>query len=60
MCVCRPLHQMKLTQKRVLDIHEKARNYDACKMVNSSIVRIKEFKKEFENWFLNNGVEFEF
>ena len=47
-------------QKRVLDKHKKARNYDACKMVNSSIVRIKEFKKEFENWFLNNGVDFEF
>ena len=47
-------------QKRVLDKHQKARNYDACKMVNSSMVGIKEFKKEFENWFLNNGVKIEF
>jgi len=44
-------------QKRVLDKHEKARNYDACKMVKSSITRINEFKIEFEDWFLINGVQ---
>ena len=44
-------------QKRVLDIHEKDRNYDACKMVKSSIARINEFKIEFEDWFLINGVQ---
>ena len=41
-------------QKKVLDKHEKARNYDAYKIVKYSISRMNEFKENFDNWFISN------
>ncbi len=38
-------------QKKVLDKHEKSRNYDAFKIVKYSILKMNEFKEEFEQWF---------
>ena len=41
-------------QKKVLDKHEKARNYDAYKIVKYSISKMNEFKENFYNWFISN------
>ena len=41
-------------QKKVLDKHKKARNYDAYKIVKYSISRMNEFKENFDNWFISN------
>ena len=41
-------------QKNVLEKHQKARNYDSCKVVESSILLMNEFKQEFEFWFKDN------
>ena len=38
-------------QKKVLEKHEKARNYDVCKIVKSSIELLNDFDKEFNDWF---------
>ena len=42
------------TQKKVLDKHEKSRNYDACRIVKYSILQMEKFKQDFESWFKNN------
>ena len=41
-------------QKNVLEKHQKAGNYDSCKVVESSILLMNEFKQEFEFWFKDN------
>ena len=41
-------------QKKVLEKHQKSRNYDSCKVVESSILLMKKFKTDFEEWFKNN------
>ena len=41
-------------QKKVLDKHEKSRNYDACRIVKYSILQMEKFKQDFESWFKNN------
>jgi len=41
-------------QKKVLDKHEKSRNYDACRVVKYSILQMNKFKQDFESWFKNN------
>ena len=41
-------------QKKVLDKHEKSRNYDACRIVKYSILQMQKFKQDFESWFKNN------
>ena len=38
-------------QKKVLEKHEKARNYDVCKIVKSSIELLNDFDEEFNDWF---------
>ena len=55
----REYHKLKKyihIQKRALDKHGKARNYDAFKIVKDSILKMSELKKEFEDWFLNKEV----
>jgi len=42
------------TQKRVLEKHQKARNYDACNIVKNSLDVIFDFKKDFNIWFKKN------
>ena len=42
------------TQKRVLEKHQKARNYDACNIVKNSLDVIFDFKKDFDTWFKKN------
>tara|TARA_B100000029_G_C17228118_1_gene834331 strand:- start:161 stop:514 length:354 start_codon:yes stop_codon:yes gene_type:complete len=44
-------------QKMVLHKHQKSRNYDACKIVKSSINEMLSFEKEFKDWFLDNNYE---
>mgnify|MGYP001170739278 CR=1 FL=1 len=41
-------------QKKVLEKHQKVRNYESCKIVESSILLMQEFKTDFEKWFKNN------
>ena len=41
-------------QKKVLDKHEKARNYDAYKIVKYSISGMNTFKEDFEKWLISN------
>ena len=41
-------------QKIVLNKHKKSRNYDAEKVVSSSIMLMQDFKKKFDVWFLDN------
>jgi len=41
-------------QKIVLNKHKKSRNYDAEKVVSSSIMLMQDFKKKFDIWFLDN------
>lgn len=41
-------------QKIVLNKHIKSRNYDAEKIVKSSVMLMQDFKKEFDVWFLDN------
>ena len=41
-------------QKRVLEKHQKLRNYDSRKVVESSILLMEKFKTDFEEWFKNN------
>lgn len=38
-------------QKKVLNKHQKARNYDAENIVKGSIMLMEEFKSEFDSWF---------
>ena len=38
-------------QKKVLNNHQKARNYDAENIVKGSIMLMEEFKSEFDSWF---------
>ena len=38
-------------QKIVLDKREKTRNYDAVKIIKSSIKEMLNFKSDFESWF---------
>ena len=38
-------------QKKVLEKHQKVRNYESCKIVESSILLMQEFKTDFEKWF---------
>ena len=38
-------------QKKVLNKHQKARNYDAVNIVKGSIMLMKDFKSEFDSWF---------
>ena len=42
------------TQKRVLEKHQKARNYDASIIVKNSIDTIADFKNDFDIWFKKN------
>ena len=44
-------------QKRVLQKHQKARNYDAINILEASILSMNEFKNEFECWFTFNEVK---
>ena len=44
-------------QKRVLEKRQKAGNYDAANIVESSISNMNEFKNDFENWFLSMKVK---
>tara|TARA_B100001996_G_C18564943_1_gene556110 strand:+ start:529 stop:891 length:363 start_codon:yes stop_codon:yes gene_type:complete len=41
-------------QKKVLEKHQKSRNYDSCRVVGSSILLMEEFKNIFKKWFLEN------
>ena len=41
-------------QKKVLEKRKKDRNYDACKIIESSINTIIDFKNEFDVWFEKN------
>ena len=43
-------------QKIVLEKHQKDRNYDAVSILNNSIIKMNDFKKEFEDWFLKMDV----
>ena len=43
-------------QKKVLEKHQKVRNYESCKIVESSILLMQEFKTDFEKWFKNNMI----
>ena len=43
--------------KKVLQKHEKTGNYDACRIVDYSINEMLKFKKEFNEWFLENNSE---
>ena len=43
-------------QKKVLEKHQKVRNYDSCKIVESSILLMQKFKTDFEKWFKNNMI----
>ena len=38
-------------QKKALEKHQKEGNYDSCKIVESSILFMEEFKLEFQEWF---------
>ena len=38
-------------QKKVLNKHQKARNYDAENIVKTSIMLMEDFKSEFDSWF---------
>jgi len=40
-------------QKKVLEKHQKSGNYNACQVVKESILLMKKFKSDFENWFNN-------
>ena len=42
------------TQKKVLEKHQKARNYDAVNTLKVSIKTVDEFKNEFDDWFIKN------
>ena len=42
------------TQKKVLQKHQKARNYDAYNIVKNSLELIFDFKKDFDTWFEKN------
>ena len=44
-------------QKIVLEKREKTRNYDAAKIINNSIIEMKNFKNDFEKWFNSMEVE---
>ena len=41
-------------QKKVLEKRKKAGNYDACKVIETSINTIADFKMEFNVWFSQN------
>ena len=41
-------------QKKVLNKHQKSRNYDAEKIVKTSIILMEDFKNKFNNWFKEN------
>ena len=43
-------------QKIVLKKHKKDRNYDAENIVNSSIMLMEDFKKNFDDWFRKNQI----
>ena len=43
-------------QKKVLEKHQKARNYDSSRIVESSILVMEKFKNEFDDWFKINKV----
>ena len=42
-------------QKKVLEKHQKYRNYDSSRIVESSISVMEDFKDSFENWFKNKS-----
>ena len=48
------LKQYVKIQKNVLEKYQKARNYDSCRVVESSILLMNQFKQEFESWFKDN------
>ena len=48
------LKKYLIVQKKVLEKRKKARNYDACKIIESSINTITDFKNEFDLWFEQN------
>ena len=41
-------------QKRVLEKHQKSRNYDAIKILKQSILHMQEFEDEINSWFEKN------
>ena len=43
-------------QKKVLNNHQKTRNYDAENIVKTSIILMEDFKNKFDNWFKKNKV----
>jgi len=43
-------------QKKVLQKHQKARNYDSSRVVKYSILVMENFKDEFDDWFKINRV----
>ena len=42
-------------QKKALEKHEKSGNYDSCRVVESSILLMTEFKNSFNQWFNENN-----
>jgi len=44
-------------QKKALEKHEKSGNYDSCRIVESSILLMREFKLVFKNWFKKNNFQ---
>ena len=41
-------------QKRVLEKHQKSRNYDAIKILKQSILHMLEFENKINSWFKKN------
>ena len=44
-------------QKKALEKHEKSGNYDSCRIVESSILLMEEFKLAFKDWFIDNNFQ---
>ena len=42
-------------QKKALEKHEKSGNYDSCRVVESSVLLMMEFKNCFKQWFNENN-----
>ena len=42
-------------QKKALEKHEKSGNYDSCRVIESSILLMIEFKNSFNQWFNENN-----
>ena len=43
-----------IIQKRVLEKHQKSRNYDAVKILKQSILHMREFENKINSWFEKN------